>query len=106
MPLPPARLGIFLAAGNGSPGQLHALSIAHDALRNHQRVFLYLFDDAILLAGSAELNSLLSAGAIVYGCALAAQNRQIAMEDDRIIFCGLSMFSDILAGTDRLISFT
>jgi hypothetical protein len=67
-------------------------------------VFLYFIDDAVTGLDDPYLHSLRARGLKLYACAYAASRRRLAV-DDRAIFSGLAMVSDLMSATDRFVSF-
>ena len=98
------KLGLLLSTRPGHPPFRHGVSLAKAALDAGLKVYLYCIDEAVLALEDAELQSLRSRGLNVYACAEAAQRRNIPLSD-LAAFAGLSIVSDLMAGTDRFLSF-
>jgi len=98
------KLGLMLAARPGAPNFSHGLRLAEAALTEGVEVYVYCVDDAVLGLADARLQALRARGARLFACALSAQRRQLPMKD-QAIFGGLAALSDLLAGTDRFLSF-
>lgn len=67
-------------------------------------MYLYCIDDAVTGIGGSDLQSLKSAGLVLYGCAFSARCRNVPI-DDLAAFTGLTIVSDLVAGTNRFVSF-
>src|SRR5687767_10592854 len=104
MPAERKKLGLLLSADPQQPAFEHCLRLARAALLQSVAVYLYCIDEAVRGLDNPQLRELQSAGLILYACAYSAQRRDVAV-DDRATFCGLGTLSDIVAGTDRFLSF-
>jgi hypothetical protein len=98
------KLGLLLSTGPENPAFRHGVRLAEAALASGVRVYLYCVDDAVLGLADPQLQSLKSLGLNLYGCAYGAQRRNIPINDSAV-FAGLSVVSDLMAGTDRFLSF-
>jgi sulfur relay (sulfurtransferase) complex TusBCD TusD component (DsrE family) len=98
------RLSILLAAGPDHPGFNHGVQLAQAAVRQGIRVYLYCIDEGILGLSSAGVEDLRSSGVQVYGCAYAAERRGLPWQRD-IVYGGLALLSDLMAGSDRFVAF-
>jgi hypothetical protein len=78
--------------------------LAAAALKAGVRVYLYCIDDAILGLTDPGLLSLQGQGLNLYGCAYAAQKRNLAMTGPAA-FAGLSVVNDLMTATDRFVAF-
>ena len=96
------KLGLLLSIPPEHPSFRHALRLAEAALSQGVAVYFYCIDDAV--RGLAQLQSLKAAGANLFACAYGAQRRNIPV-NDLAIFSGLTVVSDIMASTDRFVSF-
>ena len=59
---------------------------------------------AVAGARHPELQSLKARGLKLYACAYGAHRREIPL-DDSAAFAGLTVVSDLIAGTERFVSF-
>jgi hypothetical protein len=98
------KLGLLISAAPDQPGFRHGIHLAAAALDAGVLVYLYCIDEAVRGVGDATLQSLKARGASLYACAFGAQRRNIPLSD-RATFAGLTVVSDIVAGTDRFVSF-
>jgi len=98
------KLGLLLSAAPGTDSFRHGVRLASAALGRGVDVYLYCIDEAVPGVGDPELQSLRGRGLKLYACAYGAHRRKIAL-DDRAVFAGLTVVSDLVAGTDRFISF-
>ena len=67
-------------------------------------VYLYCIDEAVHGLGDARLGKLKADGLKLFACAYGAQRRGVPMEE-QTTFSGLSLLSDLIASTDRFVSF-
>ncbi|MCL5096503.1 MAG: DsrE family protein [Candidatus Omnitrophica bacterium] len=98
------KLGILISAGPDHPGFRHGLSLAETALGRGVDVYLYCIDEAVRGLEDNRLRALRERGLKLYACAYGAQRRHIPL-DDKAVFAGLTVVSDLIAATDRFISF-
>lgn len=105
MPSPQGKkLGLLISAKPDQPGFRHGVSLAAAALEAGVRVYLYCIDEAVRGVGDEALQALRARGLHLYACAYGAQRRNLPL-DDRATFAGLTVVSDLVAGTDRFVSF-
>ncbi len=103
--LPRARkLGILLSTQPSQTPFRHGVRLAETALASGVDVYLYCIDDAVSGVSDPELQGLKSRGLKLYACAYGAQRRNIPLTD-HAVFAGLTIVSDIIASTDRFVSF-
>jgi hypothetical protein len=98
------KLGLLLSGRPEGASFLHGIRLAEAALQEGVDVFLYCIHDAVAGVADVRLQSLRSRGLKLYACAYGAQKRNIAI-DDKAVFAGLGVASDIMAATDRFLSF-
>ena len=98
------KLGILVSVSPAHPNFLHGLCLAEAAMERGVSVYLYCIDEAVTGLGEARLQVLQARGASLYACAYAAQRRNIPMTD-QATFSGLTMVNEIIAATDRFVSF-
>ena len=103
-PSPPRKLGLLLAAGPDTPNFNHGLNLAETALDHGLRVYLYCIDQAVAGLEQPRLQALKNRGLNLFACAHSAQLLGIP-PGDQAAFSGLSVLSDIMADTDRFVSF-
>jgi hypothetical protein len=104
MSLREKKLGLLLSTRPDHPAFRHGLGLAEAALSQGVRVYLYCIDEAVWGLADSQLQSLKTRGLNLYACAYGAQRRNIPVSD-LAVFSGLAMVSDIMAGTDRFLSF-
>lgn len=100
----PRKLGILLSTRPELAPFRHGLQLAATALEAGVDVYLYCIDDAVLGVADTELQALKAGGLKLYACAYGAQRRNVPV-NDLAAFAGLTVVSDIMASTDRFISF-
>lgn len=98
------KLGILLSAPPDQPGFVHGLRLAEAALAEGVDVYLYCIDEAVLGVTDLRLQRLQAAGLKLFGCAYAARRRNFPVTD-QVTLAGLAMVSELIAGTDRFVSF-
>jgi len=103
-PLHGKSLGVLLSVGPAHPSFNHAIRLAGTALQRGLRVYLYCLDEAVLGLAEPSLLQLQRQGLHLFACAYAAQRRNLSL-DTGAAFSGLGMASDLLADTDRFVSF-
>jgi hypothetical protein len=98
------KLGILLSCPPAHRSFQHALGLARTALQRGLQVYLYCIDDAVTGIASDLVQELKNEGMVLYGCAFSARTRNIPI-DDRAAYSGLTVVSDLIAGTDRFLAF-
>ena len=98
------KLGLLLSARPDTRNFRHGLNLANAALAAGLTVYLYCIDDAVLGLADSQLQELKRRGLNLYACAYGAQKRNMPTSD-LAVFSGLSLVADIIASTDRFISF-
>jgi sulfur relay (sulfurtransferase) complex TusBCD TusD component (DsrE family) len=98
------KLGLLLSTSPGQPGFQHGLRLAAAALEAGVDVYLYCIDDAVLGVGEPRLQSLSARGLKLYVCAYGAQKRGLP-QTQNATYAGLALLSDLMAETDRFVSF-
>ncbi len=98
------KLGLLLSTRPEDPNFRHGVGLADAALNAGLKVYLYCIDDAVFGIGDPQLQSLRRRGLNLYACAYAAQRRSIPLSEGAA-FAGLTVVSDLMAGTDRFLSF-
>ena len=98
------KLGILISVSPEHPSFLHGVRTAKAALGRGVTVYLYCIDEGVRGVAHPELQALRSQGLILYACAYGAQQRRLPM-GDQATYAGLTLVNDLLAGTDRFVSF-
>lgn len=98
------KLGILLSASPNGTGFWHGLRLAEAALEEGLEVYIYCVDEAVRGLEEPQLERLTARGLKLYACAYGAQRRQIP-RNERAAFAGLASLSDLMAATDRFLSF-
>lgn len=98
------KLGLLLSTRPELPSFQHGLRLAETALEQGLSVYLYCIDDAVHGVNDPRLQALAARGLKLYACAYGAQRRQLPMTG-AATFAGLTVVSDLMAGTDRFLSF-
>jgi hypothetical protein len=98
------KLGLLLSTRPEHPSFLHGLRLAETALAEGVDVYLYCIDEAVHGLGDPRLQALKACGLKLYACAYGAQRRDLPLSD-AATFAGLTVVSDLVASTDRFLSF-
>jgi hypothetical protein len=98
------KLGVLISCRPEEPGFRHGLCLAAAAMRRGVNVYLYCIDDAVPGVGDPELQQLKDSGLKLYACAYGAHRRHFPLSNDAT-FAGLTVVNDIIAGTERFVSF-
>jgi sulfur relay (sulfurtransferase) complex TusBCD TusD component (DsrE family) len=101
---PSKKLGVLISSAPPQPNFRHGLRLAEAALARGVAVYLYLIDDAVPGIDDAGLQSLRQRGLHLFACAFGAKKRNL-VTDDRATWVGLATASDLIAATDRFVSF-
>jgi hypothetical protein len=103
-PLHGQKLGVLISAPPDQLGFRHGVRLAASALRAGVDVYLYCIDAAVPGLGDPELQGLRQRGLKLYACAYGAQRRDLPI-NDLATFAGLTVVNDLIASTDRFVSF-
>ena len=98
------KLGLLLSGRPETAGFQHGIKLAEAALNKGVDVYLYCIDEAVLGVAHPLLQTLRGRGLKLYACAYGAQRRAVPISD-LAVFAGLTVVSDLVAGTDRFLSF-
>jgi sulfur relay (sulfurtransferase) complex TusBCD TusD component (DsrE family) len=104
MTLAGKKLGILLAAPPEHPNFKHGVKLAQAALAEGVQVYLYCIDEAVAGVPMPPLQTLQERGLRLFACAYGAQRRNLPVSE-QAVFGGLAVLSDLIAGTDKFISF-
>lgn len=104
MPLKKKKLGVLISSRPEEASFQHGLRLAETALANGVDVYLYCVDQAVQGLDDARIVALKNNGVKLYACAYGAQKLNIALTD-KATFAGLTVVSDLIANTDRFVSF-
>jgi len=104
MSLENKKLGLLLSASPDEPNFGHAIRLATAALQRGLQVYFYCIDDAVAGLSHPQLQALKEQGLKLFACAFGAQRRQLSL-GDLATFAGLSTVNDLIANTDRFVSF-
>lgn len=103
-PLHGKSLGILLSVSPAHPGFNYAIGLARTALNRGVRVYLYCVDEAVLGLAEPDVLQLHKQGLHLFACAYAAERRHLSL-DTGAAFSGLGTASNLMADTDRFVSF-
>jgi sulfur relay (sulfurtransferase) complex TusBCD TusD component (DsrE family) len=98
------KLGLLLSTSPGQPGFQHGLRLAETALEEGVEVYLYCVDEAVRGVEEPRLLNLAARGLKLYACAYGAQRRGLP-RSLHATYSGLALLSDLIAATDRFVSF-
>ena len=97
-------MGLLLSSKPDSPKFQQGLQLAETALAEGVDVYLYCIDDAVNGVANEKLQTLKERGLKLFACAYGAHRRNFPLSD-QATFAGLTVVSDLIAGTDRFLSF-
>jgi hypothetical protein len=98
------KLGILVSARPQDRNFEHALNLAAAALDAGVQVYFYCLDEAVGGLTNERLQALKARGINLFACAYGAQKRNLSL-GDLAAFAGLSTVNDLIAFTDRFVSF-
>ena len=98
------KLGLLMSVPPGHPNFIHGVRLAETALAQGVDVYLYCIDEAVRALDDPRLQQLKTGGLKLFACAFGAQRRNIPLSD-QATFGGLTIVNDLIAGTDRFVSF-
>jgi hypothetical protein len=104
MSLAGKKLGVLLSAAPGQPNFNHAIALASEAANKGVQVYFYCLDDSVGGLNDPALQKLKAQGINLFACAYGAQRRNLSL-GDLATFAGLSTVNDLIANTDRFVSF-
>ena len=104
MPLAAKKLGVLISVPPNHPNFTHGVCLAETALAHGMDVYLYCIDEAVRGLGDPRLRKLKADGLKLFACAYGAERRNVPMSE-QATFSGLGILSDVIASTDRFVSF-
>jgi hypothetical protein len=104
MSLRERKLGILISCLPDAPNFSRAVKLAQTALNEGVDVYIYCIDDAVPGVEKPELQELKNRGLKLYACAYGAHRREFPLSENAV-FAGLTVVNDLVAGTDRFVSF-
>ena len=100
----PRKLGILISVAPDHPNFLHGLQLATAALNAQDEVYLYCMDEAVHGVADERVQTLRAHGLRLFACSFAAQRRKLP-QTENALYGGLTMLNDMMATTDRFVSF-
>ena len=104
MDLQGKKLGVLISCPPTERNFQHGLALAAAALKRGASVYLYCIDEAVQGVEHTEVQELKGRGLKLYACAYGANRRNYPLSD-KATFAGLTVVNDIIASTDRFVSF-
>lgn len=98
------KLGILLSTPPEHQDQQTVLSLVSASFKQGIIPYLYLIDDGVKNVDFFASSELSQQGLKLFACAYGAQRYGVVM-NDKAIFCGLVVLSDLIKGCDRFIVF-
>jgi intracellular sulfur oxidation DsrE/DsrF family protein len=98
------KLGVLISAAPETSSFGHAVGLVGAALEAGCDVYAYCIDEAVPGVSRPDVQALKSRGLKLYACAYGAHRHGVPI-NDLAAFAGLTVVSDLIAGTDRFISF-
>ena len=102
MSLQGKKLGLLISASPEHPNFQHGVRLAETALSQGIHVYFYCIDEAVRGLADPQLQSLKTRGLNLFACAYGAQRRNVPLSP-LATFAGLTIVSDLIAGTDRFL---
>jgi sulfur relay (sulfurtransferase) complex TusBCD TusD component (DsrE family) len=99
------KLGVMVSSGPEAHSFECAYRLAEAALVEGARVYLYYMDEGVRGIGDKRVQGLKARGAELFACAYSAQRRDVPI-DESAVFSGLATVTDLMADTERFLSFT
>src|SRR3954470_7714295 len=104
MDLKGKKLGLLLSAGPDQPNFGRAIRLAATALKRGVQVYFYCLDEAVAGLDDEQLRAIKNGGVNLFACAYGAQKRNL-IGGNLATFAGLATVNDLIANTDRFVSF-
>jgi predicted peroxiredoxin len=104
MKLQGKKLGLLLSTEPAHPNFAHGVRLAEAALANGVEVYLYCIDEAVSGISDPRIIQLKARGVRLFACAYGAHKRNLPLNGEAL-FAGLTVVADLMADTDRFISF-
>lgn len=98
------KLGLLVSSAPDRPNFSHSLLLADAALQRQIAVYLYLIDEGVPGIDHPTVQDFRKRGLHLFACAFGAKKRNLTT-DDRATWVGLATASDLIAATDRFVSF-
>ncbi len=98
------KLGLLLSISPDHVNFSHGVGLAETALASGVEVYLYCIDEAVPGIQDPRIIRLKENGVRLFACAYGAHKRNLTM-NDTALFAGLTVVADLMADTDRFISF-
>lgn len=98
------KLGLLIASSPARQNFSHGIYLATAAVDRGVAVYLYLIDEAVPGIDDPRVMALKKRGVHLFACAFGAKKRNL-VTDDRATWVGLATASDLIASTDRFVSF-
>ena len=98
------KLGVLISVPPNHPNFTHGVCLAKAALAHGVDVYLYCIDEAVRGLGDPRWRKLKADGLKLFACAYGAERRKIPVSE-QATFSGLGILSDVIASTDRFVSF-
>lgn len=98
------KLGILISCLPNQPNFTHGMRLAEAALAKGVDVYVYCIDEAVIGVETAEIQALKKRGLKLFACAYGAHRRHYPL-NEKAAFAGLTVVNDLIAGTDRFVSF-
>lgn len=98
------KLGLLISCLPEQPNFRHGVRVAAAAIDLGIDVYLYCIDDAVKGVEDPGLQELKNRGLKLYACAYGAHRRNYPLSE-KAVFAGLTVVNDLIASTDRFLSF-
>jgi len=98
------KLGVLISTKPEHPNFERGLKLVETALAEGVDVYLYCIDEAVAGVNAERVQTLKTRGLKLYACAYGAHRRGFPLSD-KATFAGLTVVNDLIASTDRFVSF-
>jgi sulfur relay (sulfurtransferase) complex TusBCD TusD component (DsrE family) len=98
------KLGLLISTAPENPNFERGLKLAETAMAEGVDVYLYCIDNAVPGVVQPRVQALKERGLKLYACAYGAHKRNFPLSD-QAAFAGLTVVNDLVASTDRFVSF-
>jgi hypothetical protein len=98
------KLGVLITRSSSHSQFPAVVALIKEALSSGVLVYLYCIHDGVLCINTKEIQLLKEQGVNLFGCAYGARKFNVPI-DDAAAYAGLGSLSDIIANTDRFLSF-
>lgn len=97
------KITVLVTAAPETPSARLAIESVRRALDSGHSVYLYLYDQSVLLADRPDTTRL---GVPTYACFESCRMRSVEVRSPTVVLCGLVTLAGLITASDRLEAFT